>query len=106
MDSLAEVYCRKYRDQPVEFADALFWRSLYWHARLAALLLFLVDSDYFAFERELIHRAGRTRSMIELREVLREHQSDVRSRNWWREVGLIRVDPRKLQGLAKESGFE
>lgn len=79
----------------------VFWRCLYPHAVPFVIGVGLLRPDFFAADRELILRAGRTRTLRELNEELADYVRDPRNRGALRGALRLRVSARRLRRLAR-----
>lgn len=94
-----ERYCaaRHYRDD--EFVPRVFWHCLYRQAVPFAALILLVNTDYFAADRDLITFAGRATNLKQFNEEVRDFVKDRRNRGLWRSTFRMRVSAHRLRNL-------
>lgn len=92
------VYCERHGCSPARFRRQVFWATLHWHALPVAP--FLLVSDYFAPDRDLIAACGRARSMAEIREELDEYRYHPLNSGWLRKKLALRISTHRLRRLA------
>ena len=67
---------------------------------MPAPFLLAVRPSFFVPDRELIGEAGRTVSLRQLDEEIRDFAMDYRNRNWWRKSIRWRISTHRLRRLA------
>ncbi len=102
MKTFRELYCAAERCRDDEFVPHIFWRCLYRQALPIAGLILLVHPDYFAPDRDLITFAGRTTSLRQFNEEVRDFVKDRRNRGWWRASLRVRVSAHRLRNIVVE----
>ena len=92
-----ERFCEQYRCSTTDFAEAVFWRCVHWHAWLPARFLYRRDPSLFKEDIDFIHELGGIRDpLIFKAELNRFHGRNVREKGWIRGSFHIRVSARRV----------
>jgi hypothetical protein len=90
-------YCEKIGVDPREFTARLLRRTLYPQARLLRPLLQLLDSDYFAADRDFVSGVGRISRRDEFSVEANEFAHHPSNRGFARKVLRLRISVRRMQ---------
>jgi len=95
-----ERFCEYFECSQSEYARAVFWESVHWHAWLPARFLLRRDPALFKEDMEFIQELGSIRDpMIFKSELNRFHGRNVREKGWIRGTFHIRVSARRMIAL-------
>jgi hypothetical protein len=101
--SFRTAFCEQFNCSPDEFEETLFWKSLNFHAKLLAPLLWKWRGTFFKEDFELVREVA----AISCRETFvtelnRFHGRNMRDKNWLRRTFGIRISAGKLNKLNKQ----
>lgn len=102
LPTFRERFCADEKCPNEQFVSRIFWRTLYFHARLIAPAILLFQRSFFEADRSLISSAGDAGDMKRIREDVRDFFWDSNNHGWARRRLNIRVSGQKLKDLARE----
>lgn len=98
--TLRERFCADIGCAPAEFEGEIFRRCLRRRARILAWCFGGLGSKVFAPDLELIHRAGESVSIEEVRRALDDHWGNPANDHWLRRKLGARVSSQRLRWIA------
>lgn len=95
-----QAYCEKFGCLPADYANKVFWRCLYPHARLLAPLLLWLNKGYFELSFQTIHELGETANYNDFKAELDGFTlANRNARSLLRKRLRVRVSGRRLMAL-------
>lgn len=95
-----EAFCEQFACAPERFEQELFWRGLFLHAKLFALLFWSRRETFFREDFDLIREiAFVSCPEIFISELNRFRGRNLRDKNWIRKTFSIRLSGKKLVKL-------
>ncbi len=101
MKTFEEHYCEATGCSAEEFPRRIFWSCLHRHALPVAPVILLVNSEYFAADRELIAEVRKAQKMNQVWEEVRQYFVSPKHEGMLRRKANIRLSARRLINLAR-----
>ena len=97
------LFCERFKCPASEYEARAFRKCLYWHARLLAPVVRMLNSDFFAADLKFIRYLGAATDLQEATvDLLNFRDLTLRNRGSWRTDLRIRVSGRKAGRLVHE----
>lgn len=97
------AYCTAHACPPEHFGGRVFRAVLHRRVLPAAVVLRMLNPDFFQADFELIRAAGEATNSNQLEEYLQEYRLDSCHLHWARRRGFLRVSTRRLRRLARSA---
>ena len=101
--SFKTLFCEQFRCPPSDYEEQAFLRFLYWHARLLAPIVRLLNPSFFTHDFAFVQYLGGATSSRDVNAEMMAFQDTIHGNSSFMRTGLrIRVSGRKAAGLAQE----
>ncbi len=102
MHTFAEIYRARHACSEREFAEDVFRKTLYPHARIFARLIEWLEPNFFAADHRFVDLAGQACTMKDIRIASREYYYDSGNPGWLRQKCYLRTSGQRMKQLAAE----
>ncbi|HYE31716.1 MAG TPA: hypothetical protein VEH27_09825 [Methylomirabilota bacterium] len=106
-DNFKKAVCTHYGCSDEQYEERLFWKALYWHAKLPARLFWGKRDSFFKEDLELLRELAPVTDNEVFRAELNRYHGRNRRRHgpWIRQAFGIRVSGRKLLKIKNDLGL-
>ena len=97
------LFCQRFQCPASEYEARAFKKCLYWHARLLAPVMRMLNRDFFTEDFKFIRYLGESTSLRETTaDLMNFRDANLGEPRFWRTALKIRVSGRKASRLAQQ----